>query len=296
MINREAVRNIALTTLLIVLAIGGVLFGKWWRNRPGPPQPPHLTVVFPAISTGSPVIMQTPEGTVIAIDAGSLNDAQAMIACYRRLGITRIDLLLITSHQYTALGGVPALIRSGITIRSVWQTRDPYKGRAYKAAMAAFQQDNTSIRMVNANDSIQVGARPFSLIVLWPPEHGDRSRDPLSCRIDYGNTAFLLHGSATGASEQAILGSYGQKLTSEGQYCILQAAYHGAASGTTPELLRWSTPEAAIISCQASDPPDPMTLHRLQAAGSSIWRTDTVGTITVTADGVTAPEISGSTQ
>jgi len=296
MINREAVRNIALTALLIVLAVGGLLIGRWMRNRPGPPKPPHLTVLFPAVSTGSPVIMQTPEGQVIAIDSGSQDDTKAMIASYQRLGITRIDLLLLTSHQYTALGAVPALMRSGIQIRSVWQTRDPYNGRAYKAAMSAFQQANTSIRMVNANDSIQVGARPFTLMVLWPPEHGDRSSDPLTCRVDYGNTAFLLNGSATGASEQAILGSYGQKLSSEGQYCILQTAYHGAGSGTTPELLRWSTPEAAIISCQSSDPPDPMTLHRLQAAGASVWRTDAVGSVTVTADGTTAPEISASAQ
>jgi competence protein ComEC len=239
--------------------------------------------------------MQTPDGTVIAVDTGSQDDIAAMLASLNRLNVKRIDLLLVTSHRYTALGAVPALIHDGIAIRSVWQTRDPYNGRAYRAAMATFQQSNTGIREVNANDSIQVGSKPFSLVVLWPPEHGLRSGDPLTCRVDYGNTVFLLHGAATGASEQAILGSYGQKLSSEGQYCILQTAYHGASSATTPELLRWSTPEAAIIPCIAAAPPDPITLHRLAAAGASIWRTDTEGTITVTADGTTAPEISATT-
>jgi beta-lactamase superfamily II metal-dependent hydrolase len=84
----------------------------------------------------------------------------------------------------------------------------------------------------------------------------------------------------------------GPKLSSANQYCILQAAGHGTDYATSAELLHWSTPEAAIITCAQNEPPGGGTLHRLQAAGASIWRTDLTGMISVTTDGATAPQIT----
>lgn len=293
MSHRATTRTAALTVLFIALALFGLVGGRWLRLRMAGTVPPHLTAYFPAVSEGNPVIMRTPEGQVIVIDTGSEADSKAVIALLERIHTTTIDLLVLTSHQYTALGGVPAILESPIHVRLVWQTEDSYNGRSYRAAEHALQQMNVPVRTVHADDSVEMGPVPLRLLVLWPPEHGAGAlTDPLSSRVDYGSTAFLLQASGNGATEQSLLASSGQRLSSAGQYCILHVANHGSATATTAELLRWSTPEAAVISSGPANIPDPKTMHRLQAAGASIWRTDTVGTVTIDVDGTSAPEIN----
>ena len=68
----------------------------------------------------------------------------------------------------------------------------------------------------------------------------------------------------------------------------------GADSATSAELLRRATPSVAVISSGADAPPGAWTLHRLQAAGAGIWRTDTQGAITVFSDGRGTPVVTAA--
>ena len=52
------------------------------------------------------------------------------------------------------------------------------------------------------------------------------------------------------------------------------------------------TPAEGVPSPTAQTPPAPLALHRLQAAGTEVRETDTMGTIIVATDGRSAPTIT----
>ena len=71
---------------------------------------------------------------------------------------------------------------------------------------------------------------------------------------------------------------------------ILKVAHHGSQSSTSEAFLIQVTPEVSVISVGSDNPyghPAPETIERLQQAGSAVYRTDQVGTISAIADGRT---------
>ena len=64
---------------------------------------------------------------------------------------------------------------------------------------------------------------------------------------------------------------------------VLVVGHHGAASSTSELLLRFTSPEIALISVGQNNPykhPRQQTLARLSQAGCRIYRTDLNGTVT----------------
>ena len=114
--------------------------------------------------------------------------------------------------------------------------------------------------------------------------------------MDYGATRFLFAGAAS-AQDGRRPGRRGRtRPWAATQACsdlVLQVPRSGAERVRSPELLRSAAPSVAVISAAAQRTrPAPVTLHRLQAAGAEIRRTDTLGTIIVLTDGRSAPTVT----
>ena len=281
--------------LLIVLTLVGTLLGTAWRRSHPSRDTPQLVVTFVDVGDGDCTLIQSPDGRTILVDTGSAEAAPAVSALLKRRNVQTIDLLLLTSPEASATGGVPALIGSGIPISQVWDNAVPDAGEARRAALEAIRRHHIPSSIASAGDTIQVGARLF-ISALWPPGTGDPSRrDPLLCRINYGTTAFLLEAAATAQAERDLISQAGPQIECTGACTdlALQAATHAEGS-PSPELLRRATPALVILSCSPDNPPEQATLHRLEAAGAAVWRTDTQGTITVTAGGRVSPSVTAA--
>lgn len=281
--------------LLIVLALVGTLLGTAWRRSHPRRDTPQLVVTFLDVGDGDCTLIQSPEGRTVLVDTGSAEAAPAVAALLRQRNVQTIDLLLLTSPEAASVGGIPALLGSGVHVSQVWDEPVADTGEARRAALEAIRRHHIPSSVTSAGDTIQIGARLF-VSALWPPETGDASRrDPLLCRINYGSTAFLLEAPATSQSERDLISQAGPQIECVGACTdlVLQAATHAEGS-PSPELLRRATPAIVILSCGADNPPDQATLHDLQAAGAAVWRTDTQGTITVTAGGRVSPSITAA--
>ena len=73
-----------------------------------------------------------------------------------------------------------------------------------------------------------------------------------------------------------------EALVGAGDLTLLKAAHHGSRFSTGAALLAQATPQHAVISVGRNTygHPNADVLGRLQAAGTKVWRTDEVGTIT----------------
>ena len=69
---------------------------------------------------------------------------------------------------------------------------------------------------------------------------------------------------------------------------IIKIGHHGSKSSTTKDFLAAVSPEYGIISVGKDNSyghPTELVLRRLSSAGINTYRTDELGTITVTTDG-----------
>ncbi|MGI4791595.1 MAG: ComEC/Rec2 family competence protein [Janthinobacterium lividum] len=281
--------------LFVMLTLVGTLLGTAWRRSHPSRDTPQLVVTFLDVGDGDCTLVQSPEGRTILVDTGSADAAPSVAALLRSRNVKTIDLLLLTSPEAASVGGIPALLGSGIYVSQVWDDAVADTGEARRAALEAIRQRHIPSSVAGAGDTIQIGQRLF-ISALWPPETGDASRrDPLLCRINYGSTAFLLEAPATAEAERDLISQAGSQLECSGACTdlVLQAATHAEGS-PSPEMLRRAAPAIVVLSHSADNPPDQALLQSLQAAGAAVWRTDTQGTITVTAGGRVSPSVTAT--
>jgi competence protein ComEC len=113
---------------------------------------------------------------------------------------------------------------------------------------------------------------------------GDMNQNSMVLRITYGWFSLLLMGDADTVVEKRLVSS-GFNLSSQ----ILKVGHHGGTSASSPDFLERVRPAVSIISVGEGNYygyPTRRTLSNLQAAGSSIYRTDTCGSIKITTDGL----------
>ncbi len=279
--------------LLVALSLVGTLLGIAWRRTHPARDTPNLTVTFLNVGDGDCALVRTPEGHVILLDAGSTQAAPVVVAALKQQNIDTVDLLVLLSPEETSIGGVPALLSSGLRVTQVWDNSVSGTSGVRRDALEAIRRRHIPSSTASGGDTIQVGEMLF-VTALWPPSAGPAARrDPLVCRINYGCTAFVFEGAATVEAERDLIGQVGGPLECSGPCTdlVLQVATHAEGS-PGPELLRRSGPAAAVFSSGPGNTPALAALHRLQAAGAAIWRTDTQGTVTVTANGRVSPVIT----
>jgi len=291
--NSEFLWRSSAVMLLIMLALVGTLLGTAWRRSHPSRNTRQIVVTFLDVGDGDCTLIQSPEGRTVLVDAGSAEAAPKVAVLLRQRNVQTIDLLLLTSPDAASIGGVPALLGSGVHVSQIWDNPIVDTGEARRAALEAIRRHHIPSSVAGAGDTIQIGARLF-VSTLWPPNTGEASRrDPLLCRINYGSTAFLLEAPATAQAERDLISQAGPQVECAGGCTdlVLQAATHAEGS-PSPELLRRATPSLVVLSRGPDNPPDQATLHTLQAAGAAVWRTDTQGTITITAGGRVSPSVT----
>lgn len=274
------------------LAIG-LAFGYLLKLRNRALIPAHLSVIFPSLTEGRCVLIQTPEGKNLMIDAGAAGDLGSITRLLAEHGVATVDLLVLTSNTESSLGSLPQLLAGSIPIRSVWMNAIAGSTLASQHAVLAIHEHQVPIRMVHSGDMDEIGPSETRLSILWPPQAGPyASQDPLVCRVDYANVVFIIGGTSSSASEPNMVSEDSEKLSCGDNFGVLQVANPSKFDGTSAELLRWTTPEIAVVSIPTDQTVAPGVLHRLGAAGAEVWRTDRQGTVTVTSDGQHAPIVS----
>lgn len=292
--SRDVLRVGSFALLLVALTLIGILFGVAWRSSHPANRGPRLSVTVLGVGKGDCILLHAPSGKVILVDTGSAQAAPIVQEALQRRGIKTIDLLVLTSPEESRIGGVPALLGSAITVTQVWDNAVADDGAARREALEAIRRRHLPSRTVHAGDAAQVDDHTL-ISVLWPPGDGPAARrDPILCRVDYGQTSFVLAGAATGAAERDLLGQAGAKIACHAPCTDLVWQAASGTSRPSPELLRRAAPDIVVLSGGPDNPPSLPVLHRLGAAGAAVWRTDAQGTITLTTDGRSAPMISAS--
>ncbi|MEE4312867.1 MAG: MBL fold metallo-hydrolase [Desulfofustis sp.] len=239
-----------------------------------------LSIHVVDVGQGDAMILHQPGACTALIDAGGLLFGHRVTEKLQELGLSEIDLAIISHPHLDHFGGLFDLLpRIGI--------KELYDNGGANPVPDYFD-DYLALRSGLQGKTLRRGDRltcgDLELAVLHPEKppqpQDDINGSSLVLLVTFGDFRLLHLGDLSGAAERIFL-DRNDDLHAD----LLKIAHHGAADATSPELLSRSRPDLAIISCGPDNrigAPAQQVLQRLQAANIPIRRTDQEGTISLT--------------
>lgn len=245
-----------------------------------------LIIHFLDVGQADCILVQTPSGYNMLIDAGNNADAAFITSYLDNLGIKRIDVAIGTHPHEDHSGSLDTVIRR-YHIGQVYMPKAITTTRTFEDVLLAAKEK--ALRISTAKAGISITLDPEIQMQFLAP-NSDRYDDlndySAVLKLTYGQTSFLFTGDAEAVSEAEMLAAGYNYLSAD----LLKVAHHGSSSSTTEDFLRKVSPKYAVISVGADNKyghPAPETLERLAKYGVQVLRTDQDGTIIISSDGET---------
>jgi len=256
-----------------------------------------LKLSFLDVGHGDSILIEFPKGKRMLIDGGGLYEdrfdiGKNVVAPFLwKSKIRRIDTLVLTHPDPDHLKGL-IFIASQFSIGQFWDNGFQTDSESYLRLRKILNGKRIKIQSLNEETPPQI-INGVGISVLNPPvwnamprkvhQQWDLNNSSLVLRLRFKNVSVLLTGDIEKEAEGRIL-KKGSLLRSE----ILKIPHHGSSSSSSPLFLEKVKPTYAILSVGERNIgrlPHPEVLKRYQELGTTLFRTDRHGAITVTTDG-----------
>lgn len=305
--------------LLIILVLAGLFaWNRFYRKEEAPRPAPsggELRVEMIDVGQGDSILIVSPEGKVVLVDAGDTGRGKAILDNLRRNNIEAIDLFIATHAHADHIGGADEVMKA-VAVRNVLdsgvqsEARDDgntNSGRqtggrrnvvlpttkAYQDYLAAIAARGANFTRAEPGQRFEIGGGAV-LTVLAPSQPlftEDELRsggnvpnaNSVVVRLDYGDFSMLLTGDAEAQTEARIMRAGGDVRAR-----VLKVGHHGSRYATSDDFLARVKPEIAIISDSEANRyghPSQEVLDRLRAREVRVYRTDLQGDITIMTNG-----------
>lgn len=280
---------IAVLCVMLVLDLAGIRDFFSFNNAKPSYTVSGGTVEMHVINMGQGdcILFMAPEGNIL-FDAGKDTKAsEGAIKTYLDgLGIEKLDYLILTHPDEDHIGGADMIINT-YSVGTVLMEEYTYGSftEQYSDLVNALEEKDLTPIDPSLDDEYSIG--DLHMKVLGPISTSSGKNDnSIVVRLDFGESSFLMTGDAEFKAENEILARYG---SAELDCDVLKVGHHGGNTSSGAEFLAAITPDISLISCKANNSyghPTKEVLNRLNAVGTTIYRTDLHGSIVLRTDGV----------
>ena len=236
------------------------------------------------VGQGDALVVRS-RGEVAVIDVGRENPA--IDSCLTGLGISKIDLLVLTHYDLDHVGGVLGAV-TGREVVTALVT--PFKDERPGANFAQEILEAKGVPMIQVEKGMRGQLGDYSWLVLAPSRgatDADDSNDASTSMYWESENVALFTLADSGERAQLRMGSDYQALFESGfgsRMVVVKVAHHGSAD-QAPELYEVLGSDIALISVGRDNSyghPTKRTLDTLALSGTKVLRTDEMGAIGIT--------------
>lgn len=281
-VRRWGVRAVVVGVLAVVVSLPGA------RHLARPWPPGEWRVVACDVGQGDTLVVRSGPAAAVVIDTGPPGDAAGR--CLDRLGVTRIDLLVLTHFHDDHVGGLPAVLAGrDVAAAIVSPLAEPAAGaRAATEALAVAGIPVGSVTAGSAGGSGTAGDVGWT--VLSPGRGAAGTSDAevndasLVLLLRAGDLAVLALGDAEPPAQEALVARLvRQPALIAGGIDVVKVAHHGSAH-QSDRLVSLLAPAVALVSVGADNSyghPSEATLAALAATGAVVLTTSGCGSVAI---------------
>ena len=267
---------------IAIMSLGGSLWVYFLYETPK-----DLEVDFLDVGQGDSILIRTPAGQNILIDAGPDRQVLRKIAEVMPFLDRTIDLAILTHAHEDHLAGLVEVINR-YRIDELIYNGARENSATFRAWSDSARARGIPVLITDHPQTIDLGAGA-KLEILWP--RGNSAARSLAApnsgsivsRLVFGRTRFIFMGDLEQAGEKE-LESGGIDLSAD----VLKVAHHGSDTASTEDFLEAVRPDIAVISVGSKNKfghPSERIINRLERLGIRILRTDQRGTVSLMSDG-----------
>ena len=241
-----------------------------------------LKVHFIDVGQGDAILVQTPDGQNMLVDAGENSYGEAVIDYLVFQGVKQLDIVVGTHPHADHIGGLDTVINY-FPVKKIYLPKAINNTKSFRDVLAAVKDKGLKVTTAKAGVDLPLEGGGARFVAPVDDTYESLNNYSAVIKLDYGSQSFLLTGDAEAESEAQMLSS-GAALKST----VLKAGHHGSRTSTSAEFLRAAAPQYAVIMLGKDNPynyPHSRTLEKLNKAGIKIYRTDQNGTIIFSTDG-----------
>ena len=247
------------------------------------------SVDFLDVGQGSATLICFPDGKTLLVDTGPKASKAKLIGYLDARGVSTLDCLVVTHQHGDHANNVEAVLNH-VNVRQVVvpdaPEREMLDPKRYEKMNANIRAKGLEIQRPVQGEMLLAG-EDYSVTVLSDDQQNYPALNDYSIvlKVVIGKVSFLLMADAEKTTESQLL-SEGINLDAD----FLQVGHHGNKNGETEPFLEAVTPLVSVISVGKNTFGQPYSsvIDRLKDAGSSVYRTDYAGTVTVVTDGETS--------
>ena len=221
------------------------------------------------------------DGQFMLYDGGNVDDGSLVVSYLQSQGVEQLEYVFCSHAHEDHVGGLAAAL-AYFPAYHVYSPVTEASTKCFKDFVKYTQQQNLQVEVPTVGTQWALGSATVTM--LGPVAQYEETNDTsIVLRIDYGATSFLLTGDMEADAERDLVAS-GANLKVD----VLQVGHHGSSTSTSYVFLNAVLPKMGIISCGVNNKyghPHEETLSILRDAGVDVYRTDLLGTITVSSDG-----------
>jgi competence protein ComEC len=275
--RRQAIAAIALVFLTFVSFSGSaVARSQTWPS-------PDWQIVACDVGQGDATVIRSANQTML-IDVG--REPEPIATCLEKLGVTQIDLLILTHFDADHVGGLAGAMSRAEISEALISPFDDERAQV-EATLAQLADANVPVSTAEVGDKGSFGEVSWVVAAPEPRAAGAEDSNDASVilRVETGEWLMLAFADAGERAQMRTVRLRNSLLNrSGGKPLIVKVSHHGSADQYA-ELFEDLKPEVALFSAGISNSyghPTKRALQIFEKAGSSIFRTDQQGSIALT--------------
>lgn len=278
---RRRRRPLARPVVALALALAVAVPVLRWAAQPRW-VPDGWRVVQCDVGQGDTLVVRSGEGAAVVVDVGP--PGRAADACLRRLGVRRIDLLVLTHFHADHVGGLPAVLAGREVAAALVSPLAEPAGQAREARAALVAAGATVSAAGEGAARGQAGEVAWR--VLGPPPGAVEPNDAsVVVLLAVDGVTVLALGDAEIAAQDALAARLAGDPRARSA-TVVKVAHHGSATQSR-RLAGLLAPAVALVPVGRDNEyghPAPATVDLYRDRGALVLATDTCGPVAIAAD------------